>query len=114
MKPIKRLELHILEGSRVERCTCTVIRTGVIGPSGERRFWIVRTRRQVFVDGYPPAEYLIIGPAGKDERLETLQEDMFAAAGIQVMLDISGRAPEIDAFDWCSVYDFGRGMALRR
>lgn len=41
------------------------------------------------------------------------KEDMFKAVGIQVMLDTSGRAPDIDAFDWGSVYDFGRGMALR-
>jgi hypothetical protein len=65
------------------------------------------------VKNYPPAEYLIIGPGGREEKLEMFKEDMFKAVGIQVMLDTSGRAPDIDAFDWGSVYDFGRGMALR-
>ena len=113
MKTIHNLKLHILEGSEIEQCICAVVRTGIAGPDSERRFWIVRTEPQVFVKNYPPVEYLIIGPAGRDEKLEMLQEGVFEAVGIQVMLDTSGRAPEMDAFDWRSVYDFGRGMAIR-
>jgi hypothetical protein len=115
MRKVEKLQLVFSEGSLTERCISSVVRKGVSGPGGVGMYWIVKTSLTLFVNKYPPAEYLIIGPGGRGEKLENLEDDenppVFDTVGLHAMLDLTGRAPDIDSFDWDQVYDFGRGMA---
>jgi hypothetical protein len=105
------LKLVFFEGALVREVHGRVIKRGVDGPAGKGRYWIVETPPTAYVRDRPPARYLIIGAAGRRERLEVLDEGEFRDVGCQMMLDETGRAPDIQDFDFKTAYDFGRGVA---
>ena len=108
-----RLKIHFWESSLVPDCICRVERRGIVGPDGTRKFWLVSTKTNKFVADCPATEYLIIGPGGKDDRLENIEDEILNSIGIQAMLDLRGLAPNIDSFDWDSVRYFAKGVATR-
>jgi hypothetical protein len=107
----RRLKIVFYEGAEVDEVLGTVVRRGVDGPAGEARYWIVETPPTVFVKGLPIAQFLIIGPGGREGRLEVLDDPGFKGVACQMLLDRTGKAPDIDRFDFQTAYDFGRGMA---
>ena len=104
--------LFIAEGSLVEKVTATVIKRGIRGPGGAG-YWLVQTEPTKFVEGRPPSTYLIIGPGGRGERLEWMDEGKSSIVGCHMMLDETGRAPNLESFDFRTAYDFGRGDVER-
>jgi hypothetical protein len=108
-----RLKLILLEDSLIPSCICSVERRGIAGPDGDRRFWIVKTKKQYrYVGHLPPTKFLIIGPGGKDQSLDYMKDDVIDGIGIQAMQDLTGLAPKIDSFQWTSVYYFAKGFVF--
>ncbi len=109
-----RIKIFLSDGlSLVHEFFGEVIKRDIGGPDGERTFWLVRTEALKFVDELPATNFLLIGPGGKRERLESLDAGNGESSGIQAMLDRLGRVPEIESFDWPSVCYFSKGAVQR-
>ena len=110
--PTRVVRIFIAEGSLVKEVKATVVKRGIRGPGG-LDYWLVETKPARFVQDRPPARYLLLGPGGRAERLDWMDDNPSVPVGCHVMLDDSGLAPELEPFDFSTAYDFGRGHIQR-
>jgi len=111
-REVRRLKLRFTEcAASVDRdeVHCRVVKRGVDGPGGSGRYWVVQVTPMVKVLHLDPSSYLILGPSGKTGRMEALDEGL-RSDYVQVMIDTTGQAPNIESFTFRTVTDFARGI----